>query len=91
MTSAVGKSHRDPSWAETWRELGQLAWAIFVIDLVAVGLGALAARPMGEVARAVGVGLAVFITMCFLVLIGGNLLIASAVWWWRKQRRESAG
>jgi hypothetical protein len=82
---------RDPAWTETWRELGQLAWAILLLDLVAIGLGALAARAMGDFARKVGVGLAVFLTVCFLVLIGSNLVIASLFWWWRTRRRARTG
>lgn len=80
------KAPQDPGWVETWRELGQFAWALFLIDLIAIGLGALAARPMGAFAHKVGVGLAVFVTTCFVVLVSGNLLIASLVWWWRRRR-----
>lgn len=81
---------RDPSWVETWRELRQLAWAIFLIDLIALGLGALAARPMGAFAQKVGIGLAIFVTLCFAILIGGNLIVATVVWWWRKRRRAAS-
>lgn len=80
------KAPRDPAWVETWRELGQLGWAILLIDLIAVGLGFLAARPMGPFARKAGLGLAAFVTVCFAVLIGANLLIATIAWWWRRRR-----
>ncbi|MEX2179580.1 MAG: hypothetical protein WD801_12770 [Gemmatimonadaceae bacterium] len=79
------KAPPDPSWQQTWRELRLLAWAILLIDLIAIGLGFLAARPMGSSAPKVGVGLAVFVTVCFTVLIGGNLLAAWLMWWWRKR------
>lgn len=81
---------RDPGWAQTWRELGQLAWALLLIDLIAIGLGALAARPMGSLAHKVGFGLAIFVTLCFTFLIAGNLLVAWLAWWWRRRRTRSA-
>jgi hypothetical protein len=79
----------DPGWQQTWRELRELAWAIFLIDLIAIGLGFLAARPMGSFAQKVGVGVAVFVTVCFAVLIGGNLLVAWFLWWRQKRRRAA--
>lgn len=80
----------DPGWAQTWRELREFAWALLLIDLIALGLGALAARPMGAFAYKVGVGLAAFVTLCFMFLIGSNLLIAWVIWWWRGRHRVSA-
>jgi hypothetical protein len=47
----------DPSLQQTWREWHQLAWAILLIDLVALGLGALAARLIVTVAHEVELGL----------------------------------
>lgn len=73
----------------TWRELRQVAGMLLLIDLIAIGLGALAARPMGAFARLVGVGLAAFVTLCFAVLVGTNLLAAWFTWWWQKRRRAS--
>ena len=78
----------DPRWTETWRELRQLAWALLLIDAIAIGLGALAARPMGAFAYKLGVGLAIFVTVCFLLLLGANLLIAAVIDWWRSMRRR---
>lgn len=83
------RAPRDPSWIETWRELGQIGWAILLIDVIALALGFLAARPMGSFAQKVGLGLAAFVTVCFLFLIGGNLLIAGVAWWWHKRRRAT--
>lgn len=78
----------DPAWVETRRELGQLLWALLLIDAIAIGLGALAARPMGAFAYKVGLGLAAFVTVCFLVLILGNLAVAAVFEWRRKRRRR---
>ena len=77
----------DPAWVETRRELGQLLWALLLIDAIAIGLGALAARPLGAFAYKVGLGLAAFVTVCFLVLILGNLAVA-AIFEWRRRRRR---
>jgi hypothetical protein len=75
---------------ETRRELAQLTWAVLLIDAIAIGLGGLASRPMGPFAWKVGVGLAVFVTLCFAVLIAGNLVVESFANWWIT-RRESHG
>lgn len=81
--------HRRGNWTDTRRELGQLAWAVLLIDLIAIGLGALAARPMGPFAFKVGLGLAGFVTVCFVVLIAGNLVVESLVNWWLTRRKRS--
>jgi hypothetical protein len=46
-----------------------------LIDLLAVGLGALASRPMGPFAFRLGLGLAVLVTICFVLLIVGTLAV----------------
>ena len=85
------RAHRRGSWSDTRQELGQLAWAILLIDLIAIGLGALASRPMGPFALKIGIGLAVFITVCFAVIIGGNLAIeAIADRWMSRDTRPPA-
>ena len=78
---------KDPSWLETRRELGLLAWAVLLIDLIALGLGALAARSMGAFAYKVGLGIAIFVTICFIVLVGGNLVVAILARLWRRRLR----
>ena len=65
--------HRRGSWTETRRELAQLIWAIALIDVISIGLGALASRAMGAFALKVGVGLAAFATVAFVALVLGNL------------------
>jgi hypothetical protein len=74
--------HRRGTWIDTRRELAQMAWAVLLIDAIAIGLGALASRPMGSFAFKVGVGLAVFVTVCFAFVIGGNLIVEAFVHRW---------
>jgi hypothetical protein len=80
--------HRRWGWSDTRQELGQLVWAILLIDLIAVGLGALASRSMGPFALKVGIGLAVFITVCFAVIIGGNLAIEAIAHRWMSRNSK---
>lgn len=60
---------------ETRRELLRLAWAVALLDLFAVAIGALAAPYVGREALWFGVGLAAFVTLVFALLAGGNLAI----------------
>jgi hypothetical protein len=71
----------------TRRDLAQLAWAVLVIDTIAFGLGALAARYVGGGAYWIGVALAAFVTIAFGLVVAMNL---AAVWlarvWIRRNR-----
>ena len=84
----MARLHRRGSWIDTRRELGQLAWAVLLIDAIAIGLGALAARPMGSFAFKVGVALAVFVTVAFGFVVVGNLAIESMANWWINRRNR---
>lgn len=71
----------------TRRDLGQLAWAVLLIDLIALGLGALAARSVGGGAYWIGVGLAAFVTVAFLLVVALNLgAVGLARLWTRRHR-----
>ena len=61
-----------------------------MIDLIAIGLGGLASRPMGPFAWKIGIGLAVYVTVCFAVLIAGNLAAESFANWWITRRDTRA-
>jgi hypothetical protein len=50
-------------WDATRRELAQLAWAVGLIDGIAIGLGAVAALHVGPFARTIGLLLAAFVTV----------------------------
>lgn len=82
--------HRRGSWIETRRELGQLTWAVLLIDVIAVGLGALASRAMGTFALKVGVGLAAFVTTTFVLLAAGNLGVEAIAHRWTTRKSEDA-
>lgn len=82
--------HRRGSWADTRRELAQLAWAVLLIDAIAIGLGALAARPMGSFALKVAFGLAIFVTVCFAGIVLGNLGVESIASWWYSRKSNAA-
>lgn len=84
------RQYRRGSWIDTRRELAQLVWAVLLIDAIALGLGALAARPMGAVAYKVGAGLAVFVTVAFTLIIAGNLVVESLANWWITRRGRNA-
>ncbi len=81
--------HLRGSWAETRHELGQFLWAVALIDVIAIGLGVLAARPMGSFAIKVGVGLAIFATVVFALFVGASLGVEWMANWWvtRHHRR----
>lgn len=79
--------HRRGGWAETRRELAQLMWAVGLIDLAAIGLGALASRPMGSFAIKVGIGLAVFVTVVFGLFAAASLGVEWIANWWVTRRR----
>ena len=85
------RMHRRGSWADTRRELAQLSWAVLLIDAIAIGLGALASRPMGSFALKVGFGLAIFVTVCFAVVILGSLGVESIAGWWYSRKSNPAG
>ena len=70
----------------TRRELAQIAWAVMLLDLIAVGLGFLAAPYMGAGARWIGVGIAAWVTLVFAVLVSLNLLVAWVVSYFNKRR-----
>jgi hypothetical protein len=80
------RDDRRGSWIDTRRELAQLAWAVTLIDLVAVGIGALASRPMGPAAFKLGLLLAGFVTLCFALLVAGNLAVERLHHWWTTRR-----
>ena len=80
------RDDRRGSWAETRCELGQMAWAVLLIDVMAVGLGALYSRHTGAFALKVGIVVAGFVTLCFVVLIAGSLGVESVVHWWLVRR-----
>ena len=69
------RAHRRGSWIDTRRELGQIAWAVMLIDAIAIGLGALASRAMGREVFFLGFVLAGFVTVVFAVIVVGNLVI----------------
>ena len=52
------------------------------IDAIAVILGGLASRHLGSGMWLAGLGLAAYITLCFAVLIVGNLAIECLAGWW---------
>ena len=83
------RSHRRGSWIETRRELGQVAWAVMLIDLIAIGLGALASRPMGPMALKFGLVLAGVVTVSFTLMIAANLAIEAGANWWLTRRAGS--
>lgn len=79
------RSHRRGTWIDTRRELAQLAWAVFLIDLVAIGLGALFSRSVGTFAIRLGVGVAIFVTFCFGLIVAGNLAVEQVAHWWQSR------
>ena len=84
------RTDRRGSWIDTRRELGQIVWAVLVIDLIAIGLGALASRTMGSDVLVLGFVLAGIATLVFVVIVVGNLVIEHLANWWitRADRRQ---
>ena len=83
------RADRRGNWIDTRRELGQIVWAVLLIDLIAIGLGALASRTMGSDVLVLGFVLAGIATVVFVVIVAGNLVIEYLANWWitRAHRR----
>lgn len=67
----------------TWRELREAGWAVLLLDSIALGLGLLADQYV-DGARWLGVVLAGWVTVAFVVLIAGNLLVVWLVRRWTR-------
>ena len=65
---------RRGSWIDTKRELALIAWAVLLIDVIAVGLATLANKAMGGGVFFWGPVLVVYVTTVFVLIIGMNLL-----------------
>jgi hypothetical protein len=61
------------------REIGQLLWAVLLLDLVVVALGYATRAYFGDWALAVTLGLAAFVTTAFLLILVLNLAGAALV------------
>ena len=81
------RAHRRGSWIDTRRELAQLVWAVLLIDLIAIGLGALFSRSVGTFAIRIGVGVAIFVTACFALIVAGNLAVELVAHWWQSREK----
>jgi len=55
---------------------------VLSIDAIAVILGGLGSRHLGSGMWLVGLGLAAYVTLCFTLLIVGNLAIECLAGWW---------
>jgi membrane protein YdbS with pleckstrin-like domain len=59
---------KDQQSVETERELKQLAYSVALLDLIALGIGCLFARVMGPITIWLGAGVAVFVTLVFVLI-----------------------
>jgi hypothetical protein len=50
-----------------------------------VGLGALFSRSVGAFAIRLGAGVAIFVTVCFALIVGGNLAVEHVAHWWQSR------
>jgi hypothetical protein len=87
--SAPPRLDRRGSWVDTRRELARIAWAVLLIDVIAIGLGALADRAMGGDVFFLGLVLAGVVTLVFTLIIVGNLAIEYAMHRWMTRRARS--
>jgi len=78
--------HRRGGWEETKRELKGLAWAVLLIDAIAISLGLLATRASGENYVMLGILMAAVTTIVFALLVGGNLLVEAIAARWIDRR-----
>jgi hypothetical protein len=69
------------------RELGEYAYGVLLIDAIAVILGGgLGSRHLGREMWLVGLGLAAYVTICFAVLIAGDLTFQWGIRWGSNRR-----
>lgn len=75
---------------ETRLELRTIAWTVLLIDLIAIGVFLLIAPYVAPQARWIGVVIAAWITVAFVVLVTANL-VAVAGYRWYSRWRDSRG
>jgi hypothetical protein len=76
------------SWETTRRELGHQASGVLQLAAVPVITGGLVSRHLGSGMWLAGLGLAAFVTLCFAMVILGNLAIECLAGWWLGRRRS---
>jgi hypothetical protein len=82
---------RRGSWIDTKRELALIAWAVFLIDLVAIGVATLANKAMDGGVFFWGPVLAIYVTTVFAIIVAVNLAIEYAIHLWHsREARLSA-
>ena len=82
---------RRGSWLDTKRELALIAWAVFLIDLIAIGVATLANKAMGGGVFFWGPLLAIYLTTVFAIIVAVNLAIEYAIHLWHgREARRSA-
>ena len=78
-SSRKNASARPDIWERTRRDLVECGVTIIVSDAIAVGLGGFLSRPLGQEMWAVGIVVAVWVTICFATVIAADLLFGIAV------------
>lgn len=76
------------SWEEIRRELGEHAYGVLAIDVIAVLIGGVASRHFGSGMWLAGAGLAAYVTLCFVVLIAGDFAIQYGLDRWDTRRHR---
>ena len=78
--------HRRGSWEDTRRELALIAWVVFLIDLIAIGIATLANKAMGGGVFFWGPVLAIYVTTVFSLIIALNLLVEFIAHLWLSRK-----
>jgi hypothetical protein len=77
--------------SSTRRDLGEQAIGVLMMDVIVGVLGGLGSRHFRPGMWVAGLGLAAYVTVCFAVVIVGNLAIESLAGWafgWLAHRRS---
>lgn len=78
-------------WDQIRRDLADRAYGILLVDLIPIGTGALASRYLGGDMWGLGLAVAAWVTVCFAVVLLGDLALQCALGWSSARRGPDIG
>lgn len=78
-------------WQATRADLGQLLWAVLLLELFAAGLVVLGREWLGwRDAIMIGAGVGLFVLVVFGCLVAGSVAVSLGAEWLRRKRHDRA-
>ena len=75
------------NWTDARREPWDRAFAVLSLDTIPVAIGGIVSRHLGPEMWLMGIGVAAWVTLCFAVLILGDLALRCVLGCWWNTRR----